>query len=163
MKVNRTTEHLMSPHKVCTCKRKIIIKKNNTNCKCISVNMLLWRPSIAVVSMLGLQLKWQILPYLHISKIAYLFCCKTLDQQTLWWRFRCGLPERTTENTNTCSRHMKSRWMDVVRKRSEECSFADKDEAILMSSFPLDLQGGHRSRVHRQTGAFRRLEPRPTS
>lgn len=48
-------------------------------------------------------------------------------------------------------------------KRSEECSFAEKDEAILMSSFPLDQQGCHRFGVYRQRSAFRRLEPPPSS
>lgn len=151
VEVNRNPEHEMSPHKVCTCKKK---EKKEHNVF-ISVNMLLWRPSTSVPSMLWLQFKWQMNRYVN----GYLLCSKgtrcslcmlhdsilkPLDPQIPWLGgFLSGLSEKTTENTNTAGRHVKSRWMDVVKKEVRSADVQIKDEAVLAPSFPLDLQGGH--------------------
>lgn len=89
---------------------------------------------------------------------------KPLDQQIpSLGGFLRGLSEKTTENTNTGGRHVKSRWMDVVKKEVRSADVQIKDEAVLTPSFPLDLQGGDGFRVHRQTSVFRRLESPPSS
>lgn len=122
-------------------------------CTFISVNMLLWRPSTSVPSMLWLQFKWQINRYVN----GYLLCSKgtrcslcmlhdcilkPLDPQIPWLGgFLCGLSEKTTENTNTGGRHVKSRWMDVVRTEVRSADVQIKDEAVPVPSFPLEAAG----------------------
>lgn len=135
--------------------------------------MLLWRPSTSVPSMLWLQFKWQVNRYVNglllSSKGIRCSLCmlqdsilKPLDPQIPWLGgFLRGLSEKTTENANTGGRHVKSRWMDVVKKEVRSADVQIKDEAVLVPSFPLDLQGGHGFRVHRQTSVFRRLESPP--
>lgn len=151
VEVNRNPEHEMSPHKVCTCKKKR--KRESTMCTFISVNMLLWRPSTSVPSMLWLQFKWQMNRYVN----GYLLCSKgtrcplcmlhdcilkPLDPQIPWLGgFLRGLSEKTTENTNTGGRQVKSRWMDVVKKEVRSADVQIKDEAVLVPSFPLEAAG----------------------
>lgn len=48
-----------------------------------------------------------------------------------------------------------------VKKEVRSAGVQIKDEAVPVPSFPLDLQGGHGFRVHRQTSVFRRLESTP--